>query len=148
MNLGTLTPEAIEDLLSRNVVAHLGCHADGETYVVPISYAYHEGRLIGHTIEGKKTRMMRSNPKVCVEVTEVDDMTHWRSVICQGEFEELHAAESVSAMGILIDRLMPLADEDDPHGRSVTPDKLDGEGFRAVVYCIRFGEKTGRFQDG
>ena len=36
--VGWLSPAEIEDLLHTELVAHLGCHADGRTYVVPITY--------------------------------------------------------------------------------------------------------------
>lgn len=35
-----LESKQIEKVISENIIARLGCHADGETYVVPISYAY------------------------------------------------------------------------------------------------------------
>ena len=37
--VGWLSPAEIEELLHTELVAHLGCHADGRTYVVPITYA-------------------------------------------------------------------------------------------------------------
>jgi len=37
----------IEKIISGNIVGRIGCHADGKTYVVPISYAY-DGDYILH----------------------------------------------------------------------------------------------------
>jgi nitroimidazol reductase NimA-like FMN-containing flavoprotein (pyridoxamine 5'-phosphate oxidase superfamily) len=33
---------------------------------------------------------MRDNPKVCLEVDEIDDKNHWRSVVVVGRYEEIH----------------------------------------------------------
>lgn len=144
--IGTLTPQEIEDILMRNVVARLGCHADGQTYVVPITYALDGGRIVGHTMFGKKVRMMEANPEVCIEVDEVDDMTNWRSVIAQGTYRRLAGVEAGEAMGILIDRVSPLLNEEPHRGRAVTPDRLDGDGTEIVVYEVALKESTGRFE--
>ena len=42
-------------LLGERFVGRLGCHADGETYVVPISYALDGEKLVGQTSVGRKT---------------------------------------------------------------------------------------------
>ena len=34
-----LSKEQIEIVISENIVGRLGCHADGKTYVIPVSYA-------------------------------------------------------------------------------------------------------------
>ena len=70
--LGTLSSAEIEDLLRTEVVARLGCHAEGRTYVVPVTYAYDGDALLVQSADGLKVRMMRQNPLVCVEVDHVD----------------------------------------------------------------------------
>ena len=63
------------------------------TYVVPLIYAYEDGAVVAVTTEGRKTAMLRANPRVCVEADEydVDDRGSWRSVIAYGTYEELLA---------------------------------------------------------
>ncbi|MDX1762330.1 MAG: pyridoxamine 5'-phosphate oxidase family protein, partial [Christiangramia sp.] len=87
--LGELKNNQIEYLLYCHVVGRIGCYSDNEVYVVPITYAYEDGYIYGHTREGKKIDMMRKNPNVCFEVDVVDNMSNWRSVISWGKFEEL-----------------------------------------------------------
>jgi hypothetical protein len=70
----------IEQLLSGEVVARLGCHAEGRTYVVPVTYAYDGNGLIIQSADGLKVRMMDQNPAACVEVDHIDDLANWRSV--------------------------------------------------------------------
>jgi nitroimidazol reductase NimA-like FMN-containing flavoprotein (pyridoxamine 5'-phosphate oxidase superfamily) len=86
-----LSPAEIDEFLRRQRIARLGCHAAGVTYVVPLIYAYEDGAVVAVTTEGRKTAMLRENPRVCVEVDEydVDGRGSWRSVIAEGTYEEL-----------------------------------------------------------
>ncbi len=52
--LGTLNSEQIEQILRSEVIGRIGCHANGQTYVVPITYAYDGERVICHTSQGRK----------------------------------------------------------------------------------------------
>jgi len=81
----------IEEFLRSQRIARRGCHADGVTYVVPLIYAYGDGAVVAVTTEGRKTAMLRENPRVCVEVDEydADGKGSWRSVIAHGTYEEL-----------------------------------------------------------
>ncbi|MDP6627262.1 MAG: pyridoxamine 5'-phosphate oxidase family protein [Methanopyri archaeon] len=61
--------EEIESILERATVCRLGMCADGEPYVVPLSFGYVDGRLYFHSAsEGKKLDILRGNGKVCFEV--------------------------------------------------------------------------------
>lgn len=156
--LGELTPEQIDALLYEQMTARLGCHADGETYVVPISYAYDGEAIFGHSAEGRKVRMMRQNPEVCVEVDRVDDLAHWQSVIAWGRYEELGGAEAQRAITALVARFTsPPASETSlpghamaspgvpPHGAQAAHGS-DETGQAAVFYRVRLTKKTGRFE--
>jgi nitroimidazol reductase NimA-like FMN-containing flavoprotein (pyridoxamine 5'-phosphate oxidase superfamily) len=147
--VGILDPKAIDDLLASQRFARLGCHADGKTYVVPISYAFVQGRLIGQTTPGLKISMMRKNPEVCVEVDDIRTLTDWRSVILWGKYEELSGMEAIEAMGHLLDRFGPIFEDSKSHdrlGRNITPDRLDDKPAPNVVYVIHITEKTGRYE--
>ena len=62
--LGVLSDEQVERLLGSEVVGRIGCHAEGRTYVVPVTYVYDGSAIYGHTGDGMKMRMMRKNPDV------------------------------------------------------------------------------------
>ena len=72
--VGELLEAEIERVLVSAWRAHLGIHAGGRTYVVPISFAYDGKRLVGQTRDGLKIRMMRENPEVCVQCDEVENL--------------------------------------------------------------------------
>src|ERR1043165_4421981 len=94
-----LTPNEIEEFLRGQRIARLGCHAGGETYVVPVIYAYGDGAVVTVTQEGRKVAMLRENPRVCVEVDEydADGRGSWRSVIAYGAAGELTGDEIAPA---------------------------------------------------
>ena len=148
--LGTLTDTQVDDLLRSEVVGRIGCHVDGRTYVVPVTYVYHDGCIYGHSGEGQKLRMMRANPEVCFEVDQMDNMANWRSAIVQGHFEELPPEEAVQGMQLLVDRLQPLLTSETSrpsHGLDGGPGhQRDVAGAHAAVYRIRVESKTGRFE--
>jgi nitroimidazol reductase NimA-like FMN-containing flavoprotein (pyridoxamine 5'-phosphate oxidase superfamily) len=148
--LGELTAEQIDRLLHAETVGRLGCHTRDCTYVVPVTYAYDGSALYGHTGEGMKVRMMRENPNVCFEVDHMENMTNWRSAIVWGRFEELRGTAAARAMGLLMDRLLPLTPSETsgaPHGSDPSAvHRAEVTGLTPVVYKIVIREKTGRFE--
>ena len=82
-------PEDTKKLLERVRYGHLACTRDEQPYVVPIHYAYKDPDVFIFTTEGKKTGIIKDNPKVCLQVEEVIYRRHWQSVIVTGEAERL-----------------------------------------------------------
>jgi|SRR5215469_15242574 len=147
--LGQLDEREIEDVLRSEYLGRIGCHSDGRTYVVPVTYAYDNGAVYGHSAEGLKLRMMRANPSVCFEVDRMEDLATWRSVIAWGRFEELRGAEADHGLAVLMARLLPLsASSETSHPpKSLTHQhRAIEEGLPAIVYRIALREKSGRFE--
>jgi hypothetical protein len=132
-----LSPREVDEFLRGQRIARLGCHADGVTYVVPLIYAYEDGAVVAVTTEGRKTAMLRENPRVCVEVDEydTDGKGSWRSVIAHGTYEELAGDEIEAVLSLLRERFARTA------GRSAEPRPL---GANVVVLRIRLDELSGR----
>ena len=57
-----LTNEEIEKTLHQNFIGRIGCHVNGLTYIVPVSYAYKDGYVYVRSFEGMKLNIMRTNP--------------------------------------------------------------------------------------
>ena len=147
--LGQLNHEEMEALLHTSVVGRIGCYADGRIYVVPITFVYEDGAIVGHSSNGLKMQMMRENPHVCFEVDAMEDLGNWRSVIAWGRFEELQGAEADHAMASLLARLLPLAvtSETSHPPKDLTHQNRAQLGeLRAVVYRVSLTEMTGRFE--
>jgi uncharacterized protein len=132
-----LSRDEIEAFLRTQRIARLGCHADGVTYVVPLIYAYDEEAVVAVTTEGRKTAMLRENPRVCVEVDEydADGKGSWRSVIAYGTYEELSGDAIEPALTLMRERFARTA------GRAAEPRPL---GPGVVVLRIRLDEFSGR----
>jgi uncharacterized protein len=126
-------------LLQRASFGHLGCARDARPYVVPMHYAYDGKELYFFTTHGMKTRYIDANPQVCLQVEEVIDPAHWRSVMVTGRAEHItNDDEMQRAMKLITDRnpsLTPAisATQLDSIGRAVdialyriTPEVMDG----------------------
>ena len=146
--LGELQPQQIEEVLCAGIVGRIGCHADGETYVVPISYAYDGTYVYCHTHEGKKMEMMRKNPKVCFEVDEIKDMANWKSVVAKGVFQELAGRQlRNTAIQVLLNRYLPMTSSITTHLGELWPFIPDDtRDIRGIVFRIALKDKTGRFE--
>jgi uncharacterized protein len=147
--LGELTAEQIEAMLRAEITGRIGCHADGRTYVVPVTYAYESGCVYSHSLDGLKLRLMRQNPQVCFEIDRVRDLGNWQSVVALGYFEELRGDEAIVAMDLLIARFAPLAQRLEHHPsyvlRALQRESLIA-GKSVMLYRIRLAEKSGRFE--
>lgn len=140
-----LSSDQIESVLQRRIFGHLGCHADGLTYIVPICYAYSQGRIFCRTAEGLKLKMMRENPEVCFQVEHVETMAKWESVICWGRFKELHNAEDrMNAIHVLQGRIAAKVDSDDLLQSSYWPFSISESDNDGILFCVELRQMTGR----
>jgi nitroimidazol reductase NimA-like FMN-containing flavoprotein (pyridoxamine 5'-phosphate oxidase superfamily) len=132
-------PADMHALLQRENFGHLGCARDGRPYVVPMHYAYDGKELYFFTTQGMKTQYIDANPQVCLQVEEITDSTHWRSVMVIGRATEItNNEETARAMKLITERnpsLTPAisATSLDSLGRAVdialyriTPEIIDG----------------------
>ena len=77
------------NILNEEKVGRLACVADGYPYVVPVGYVFDNDRIYIHSLFGKKVRGLRENPRACVQVDQIADECHWRSVVAYGTCEEI-----------------------------------------------------------
>ena len=147
---GNLSDAEIDAFIHQQAVGHLGCHADGKTYVVPVSYAYDGIYIYGHTEEGLKVNIMRKNPNVCLEVDEITNMANWKSAICWGKFEELTGEEGRNeGLKKLLEQPLPFIASKTVMLSPVWPfPPSDYSLIGGVVYRILVEEKSGRFERG
>lgn len=141
----TLNKEEIDEVISQNLVGHLGCHADGKTYIVPVSYAYDGKYLYARSLEGMKLEMMRKNPQVCFQIDHLENMAEWKSVIIWGTFEELSGDQRDEALKKLMSRDLPtLASNTVKFSADWPFATTDVKSIDGVVYRIVITEETGR----
>lgn len=139
LNVEDMPPAEMHSLLRNANFGHLACSFNGRPYVVPMHYAYDGKELYFFTTEGMKTQFMNDNPEVCLQVEDVSDSSHWRSVMVIGRAERLsEGKETERAMQQITERnptLTPAisATQTDAIGRAVEialyriqPEIIDG----------------------
>ena len=149
MKIVALPRSDIDALLRSQSLARIGCHAGGQIYIVPITYAAEQQdgpvtSVLVHSFEGQKVRMMRENPHVCLEVDDIYSPANWRTVVADGEFEELCGEENQRrALQTLAERLLApgagsrAANGDDPF-------RTPGVDLPAVLFRVRIHDASGR----
>jgi uncharacterized protein len=97
------------EVLHRGRIARLGCIVDNSPYVVPVNYVFDGNQAYVHSLPGRKVTAMRENPRVCLQVDEIEDEWNWKSVLAFGLYEEVTGAHEIScAMGGLLARFPQL----------------------------------------
>ena len=90
MSVEEMTQGEVEQFLSCARVGRLGlCLEDGQPYVVPVGFAYADGKIFFHTCnKGLKMSALKRNANVCFEVDEaLSDASMFKSVIVFGTAE-------------------------------------------------------------
>ena len=91
MLIHKLSSPECEEVLRRTELGRLACAQAGQPYIVPIHFSFDSDRtcLYAFSMVGQKIDWMRANPKVCVEVEEIADKTHWTTVLVYGRYQEI-----------------------------------------------------------
>jgi nitroimidazol reductase NimA-like FMN-containing flavoprotein (pyridoxamine 5'-phosphate oxidase superfamily) len=146
--VGRLDDDQIDAILNHELVGRLACHARGRTYIVPIAFAFADGAIVAHSADGLKLQMMRENPEVCFEVDQIKDLSHWRSVVLWGYFEELRGTEADRARAAIATKLLPYGSgEATQTAKTLTHQYRAAEGALAsVAFRLRITERSGRYE--
>lgn len=151
-----LEQNEIEELVSRNRVGRLGVSVNDQPYVVPVSYAYHEGKIYIHSGRGKKTQYLEKNPRVCFQTDEIYGNGSWKSVIVYGKAKFVEDFQR--GLRILFEKFFEpfMGEEDAAIARERmenflstvsgirAPPSDEGGGVQFYVYEIEIEEMTGR----
>ena len=89
MPVEDMTCEEIDQFLTCARVGRLAITVGGKPYVVPVGYAYADGKIFFHTCSnGLKMNSLRESSDVCFEVDEsLSDATMFKSVVLSGSAE-------------------------------------------------------------
>lgn len=145
---GKLGIAQIEQVLHHQIVGRIGCHADGMTYVVPISFAYDGEYIYAHSSEGMKVNMMRKNSRVCFQTDQMQDMGNWQSIVAWGDYEELNEPDQRRvALEKLVARALPIVSSETTHLTDHWPFlSTDLNNIKGIVFRIKLTTKTGRYE--
>lgn len=144
LDIDEMGQKEIHELLHKVGRGHLGCIGEGHPYVVPMHYYLKDSEIYIFTTEGMKTKYMDVNPAVCLQIEEVDDLLHWRSVVVTGRAERLTVKQN-------IDQAMQFIKAENPTlSPALNRTWIDAWGRAEVVaiYRIQESEISGRTTDG
>jgi hypothetical protein len=147
--IGSLTKEEIDHLIDRQYIARLGVYDQQKVYIVPITYSFDSksSSIIGITGEGHKLKVLRKNPKVCIEIEKIEDITNWKTVIAWGDFEEITGADAKLLVHEFVKKVSAKVNNDSPGQAKFLSDiTAAGTDPKVVVYKIHLKEKSGRFE--
>lgn len=134
----------MQDFLHKVGYGHLGYIHEGKPYVVPMHYYLEDSDIYLFTTQGMKTHDININPEICLQVEEIHDPLHWRSVIVTGQAERLTDQTA-------IDRAMTFIQERNPKlSPAINRTWTDswGRGEEITIYRIHTSEITGRTTEG
>lgn len=95
-----MMPEEMHALLKDHYLGALSYISQQHPFVVPITFYFDESSecLLGYSAEGHKIDAMRNNPEVSLMVYQLDDLKRWKSVMVQGQFEELRQIDAKAGL--------------------------------------------------
>jgi len=98
MVIHELTHSQCCEVLARSEIGRLACAQSDQPYIVPIHFSFDVERncVYAFSALGQKVRWMRANPKVCLEIEELEHRDSWTTVVVFGLYEEIHHAEEES----------------------------------------------------
>ncbi|MEH2134107.1 MAG: pyridoxamine 5'-phosphate oxidase family protein [Nostoc sp.] len=144
LDIDEMGTKEIHEILQKVGYGHLGCAIEGHPYVVPMRYYFDEPNIYIFTTVGMKTKYMDANPEVCLQVEEVHNLKHWRSVTVTGLAEHITLQQD-------IDRVMQFVKTENPTlSPAINRTWIDSWGRAEVMalYCIHPSEMSGRTTDG
>ena len=136
----------MEQMLREEALGYLGLSMNGEPYVVPLNYSYHDGRILFHcALEGKKLDCIRANPNVCFAVGRQSGEVrrHASGSVCHVDSDSVICFGKARILDDLEERAAALNE----FNRSFRPDAKEipvKEAARCGVVEIRISEMTGR----
>lgn len=140
--IGKLAERAARDLLATQNTGRLACCWQNEPYVVPVHYLFEGDSVYVHSLPGRKIKMLRANPRACLQVDAIEDDYHWRSVIAYGNYEEITAEDEydfwLSKLYRELTHLSPV--------ESMVPKGLSHNPPRCIVFRLRLTEVSGVFE--
>ena len=144
LDIDEMGQKEIHELLHKVGYGHLGCIGEGHPYIVPMHYYLKDSEIYIFTTVGMKTQYMDANPEVCLQIEEVHDLLHWRSVLVNGRAERLTEQQD-------IDRVMQFVKtQNSTLSPAINRTWIDAGGRAevAVIYRLHPIEMSGRTTDG
>lgn len=144
LDIDEMNAKEIQELLEKVGHGHLGCIHEGKPYVIPMQYYLKDSDLYIFTTEGMKSHDMDANAEVCLQVEEVHDSGHWRSVVVMGQAKRLTEQSDIDSVMQFVKSRNPTLSP------AINRTWIDAAGRSEAIelYRICATEMTGRMTDG
>ena len=137
----TMEQRDIRELLKANRLGILSLSHDGDSYGLPLFYAYDGRAVYFHTLPGAKIRYLASTREACLTVTTVRTYDEWASVQVFGPIQRVDGTpDELAAMHALMAIPLPPEFGYSPQGE---PRRADA----ASTYKLNIVRMSGRFSD-
>jgi len=140
--------EEMEKILREETLGYLGLSMEEMPYVVPLNYAYVEGKILFHcALTGKKLDYLKANPRVCFTVGRQSGRVrrHPQGATCHTDNDSIICYGAARVVEDVEERRKVL----DAFNHCLQPDAEDIT-FEAASKCyaveIKVAEMTGRRQ--
>lgn len=145
----SLSKKECTQLLATNYVGHLAYIYNNRPYVVPITYFFDANKdIIGYSTEGHKTMALRKNNTISLEVSEIENINTWQSVLVHGTFIELSGSDAKKSLHDFangIKNLVMIKEDKDLHFINEFSTKIYDENV-PIVFKITVHEITGKIR--
>jgi uncharacterized protein len=144
LDIDEMSQAEIREFLKKMDYGHLGFVCDDQPCVMPMHYYLDELDIYLFTTVGMKTKSIDQNPRICLQVEEIQSQTHWRSIILTGLAENITQKPEMDRIRTLVkgqnSTLSPAINRTwtDSWGRAET----------IVIYRLNPTSMTGRTTDG
>jgi nitroimidazol reductase NimA-like FMN-containing flavoprotein (pyridoxamine 5'-phosphate oxidase superfamily) len=141
-----LNKSEIINILQSQSICRLGCTDGKHPYVVPITYFFDGKHVYCQTQEGKKIKIMRKNPNVCLQIDIVNSMRSYKSILIFGKFEELKNEEAIQASTLLEENIFVIMTRSRIHQfeHQEKSEIADKDRIKLISFRINITEMTGR----
>jgi nitroimidazol reductase NimA-like FMN-containing flavoprotein (pyridoxamine 5'-phosphate oxidase superfamily) len=137
-------------LLETNYIGHLAYVYRTRPFIAPITYFFDKERnvIIGYSSEGHKITAMRKEKEVAMEVSEIDSVNDWNTIVVHGTYEELEGSNakaylhdfSLGVKDLIIRKEQRKLDFINQFSSKIYGDDLP------IVFLIKIEEITGRMR--
>jgi hypothetical protein len=144
-----MTTAEIENVLQSQSICRLVCNDIKFPYIIPISYYYDGKYIYCQSQQGKKIELMQKNPNVTVLVDIIGSMNNYKSVIVNGEYQELKGLEADAARELLFEQIFSLMTTTRIHHfEHQESGKIDdSDRIKIIMFRIKILSSTGRKEE-
>jgi nitroimidazol reductase NimA-like FMN-containing flavoprotein (pyridoxamine 5'-phosphate oxidase superfamily) len=141
-----LSKTEITGILQSQNICRLACTDGKHPYVIPITYFFDGKQIYCQSEEGKKIKIMRKNPNVCLQIDIVNSMKSYRSILIYGKFEELKDEEAIKASSLLEENIFVILTRSRIHQfeHQEKSEIEDKNRFKIISFRINITEMSGR----